>query len=184
MTKRLVKFRGTNDFARVNGRPRRAAQPHYTWNGSAWVISTGGDSSLHGPLWQSCNPTPFQGAMSFAQFVTFITINNNNQGGIIAGGFALGIAGALVGGLPGALIGVGIGAGLGSFGSTITSGGAFQGPAAPRFPSFNPNLTPCPLQDPLSFDEPTFEEFQQQYAAYLAGQVPSTSSNTTPMEAQ
>lgn len=203
MARRLIKFRGTNDFARVNGRPRRAQQPHYTWNGHAWVITnTSGDDAIHGPIWRSCNPTPFEQNMSYTRFVTFSTITSPFDTmpvegalggssllyGLVGSNYATGAtATAGVGGSIAAFGGLSVGL-IGLYAATLTRqtthGGAFQNTNAPRFLNFNSNLTPCPQQDPLSFAEPTFEEFQQQYAAQLAGQVPSTDSNTTPTEAQ
>lgn len=184
MAKRLIKFRGTNDFARVQGRSPRPKQPSYTWNGNAWVLSEGGDGTDRGPRWLACNPPPAKPkAPQGVMYINFTTVNNGNRGGMVAGGFALGIAGAVVGGLPGALVGVGLGAGLGSFGSTTKSAGAWQPISGPYTASFNKFNGPCPKKDPLSFSEPTFTEFQQQYAAYLAGRN-NDQQNVNPLEMQ
>jgi hypothetical protein len=178
MPKRLIHFRGTNDFARVNSR-----------KGSGDYFTGGGATSgalIGSPLWISCNPSPFEQTVQGVRRVQFIHISNTNRGGMTLGGFALGIGGAIVGGLPGALVGVGIGAGMGSFESTITSQ-TMQTPKSFRRVAFEKIKTPCPKQDPLSFSEPTntpasapyveptFEEFKNLYPEYY-GITPVTRS--------
>jgi hypothetical protein len=150
-SRRLINFRGSNEFAYIQ-------------------IGRGRKSDPNATHWVACNPSPFTQAMTKAKFMLYqnVTVTNTNKGGLTAGGFAFGIAGAIAGGLPGALAGTLIGAGMGSFDSKI-SRGVVQVSASPRPASFVKYAKPCIPDNEgdvvAGFVEPTFTEFQQQYLA-------------------
>ena len=50
--KRLINFRGTQDFAHVETRG-------------------GSGATLHGPLWAACNPSPFEQSIKATRFIKF-----------------------------------------------------------------------------------------------------------------
>lgn len=143
MTKRLVKLRGTENFRRVDNKTKGPAP-----------VKTHGS----GPLWEACNPSPFEQAIQAVRFVRFSKYTNakGNPAGAIAGaavGATLGPYGAATGALVGSM--------FGSLKTTTTSGGAWQPTKAFRPVSFLKVKPPCPKKTP--FTEQTFEQVQAQY---------------------
>lgn len=181
MAKRVIKLRGTNDFRRVERRSPRPKQPTYTWNGRAWVLSQPSQKIAvdagNGVIWTSCAAG-----------------NGGNGGGSIGQGTKMQTAfGAPRNKRDLQTLGTGIG--LMGLGMSAT---VFLAPiGVPIFATgvmFNlaagsiKNVTfsrPChtPSMRNESFEEPSFNEFQQQYAAYLAGRN-NDQQNVNPLEMQ
>lgn len=181
MAKRLIKFRGTNDFARVQGRTPRPKQPTYTWNGNAWVLGKQSEKIAvdagNGVIWTSCAAG-----------------NGGNGGGSIGQGTKMQTAfGAPRNKRDLQTLGTGIGLmGLGMsatvflapIGTPIFAVGVMFNLAAGSIK----NVTfsrPCHTSSATAtnFEEPDFNTFQQQYAAYLAGRN-NDQQNVNPLEMQ
>lgn len=181
MPKRVIKLRGTNDFRRIERRAPRPKQPTYTWNGKAWVLSQPSQKIAvdagNGVIWTSCAAG-----------------NGGNGGGSIGQGTKMQTAfGAPRNKRDLQTLGTGIG--LMGLGMSAT---VFLAPiGVPIFATgvmFNlaagsiKNVTfskPCQTSSALktNFEEPSFNEFQQQYAAYLAGRN-NDQQNVNPLEMQ
>lgn len=95
MNKRLIHFRNTNDFARVEARKK--------------AIPKQGN----GVQWSSCNKgmSKPKGMMRFG---FSRTVGLSNKAGILLGGATGGAVGGALGALPGAVIGTVLGAGFSS----------------------------------------------------------------------
>lgn len=128
MTKRLVKLRGTENFRRVDNKTK----------GPAPVKTHGG-----GPLWEACNPSPFEQAIQAVRFIHFtamkkivtsIPFSNSSP-------FPVPISARLQ--------------------VSSGDGGAWQPTKAFRPVSFLKVKPPCPKKTP--FTEQTFEQVQAQY---------------------
>lgn len=137
--KRLINFRGTNDFARVEVKKN------------------------YGPLWQSCNPSPFEQTIQATRFIRFTTPTRMNfSTGNVLGAPLFYVTGLTVPGI-----------------NTTTSGGAWQPTKAFKPVSFEKSKPPCPPKS--TFKEMSFEEFTKMYAAQNAGKY---GSNAIPMESK
>ncbi len=178
MSKRLIKFRGTNDYARVQGRSPRPKQPSWTWNGKTWVLSQPSQKFTvdagDGILWTSC--AAGGGGGSFGQGTKMQTAFGapRRKRDLQTLGTGIGVMGL---GLSATLF-------LAPIGVPIFAVGVMFNLAAGSIK----NVTfsrPCQTSSALqtNFEEPSFNEFQQQYAAYLAGQN-NDQQNVNPLEMQ
>ena len=158
MSKRVIKLRGTQDFRRIERRAPRPKQPSYTWNGKAWVLSQPSQKMTvdagNGVIWTSCAAG-----------------NGGNGGGGIGQGTKMQTAWdsdyRLLVFLP--AVGVMFNLAAGSIKNVTFSR-----------PCIDPTLAEG-LK--VGFEEPDFNTFQQQYAAYLAGRN-NDQQNVNPMEMQ
>jgi hypothetical protein len=169
MPKRLVKFRGTNDYARVEGRSAPPAQPKYKYDSKSrtWILTnpTMPNTDTGGVVWASCYPSQFTlnvGAREVGAPLQPWTIQNRSfKSPDIKSPF-----------------GQGIQKGNQMIGPLFMSGGTT------RFVYLSRPCTPAnaaAVQE--SAAEPTFTEFQQQYLAYLAGRS-KNAQNAKPLEMQ
>lgn len=179
MPKRLIKFRGTNDYARVKGRSPRPKQPTYTWNGKAWVLSQPSQKFTvdagDGVIWTSCAAGGGEGGtigQGTKMQTAFGAPRNKRDLQMLGDGIGL--------------MGLGMSATvfLAPIGVPIFAVGVMFNLAAGSIK----NVTfsrPChtPSMRNESFEEPDFNTFQQQYAAYLAGRS-TDQQNVNPLEMQ
>lgn len=176
MPKRLIKFRGTNDYARVQGRSPRPKQPSWTWNGKAWVLSQPSQKMTvdagNGVIWTSCAAGGGGGSIGQGTKMQTAFGAPRRKRDLQMIGTGIGVMGL---GLSATLF-------LAPIGVPIFAVGVMFNLAAGSIK----NVTfsrPCHTSSATAtnFEEPDFNTFQQQYAAYLAGQIP-TPSTIPPME--
>lgn len=181
MAKRVIKLRGTNDFRRIERRAPRPKQPTYTWNGKAWVLSQPSQKMTvdagNGVIWTSCAAgNGGNGGGSIGQGTKMQTAFGapRNKRDLQALGTGIGLMG----------LGMSASVFLAPIGAPIFAVGVMFNLAAGSIK----NVTfskPCQTSSALqtNFEEPTFTEFQQQYAAYLAGRN-NDQQNVNPLEMQ
>lgn len=178
MAKRVIKFRNTNDFARVERRSPRPKQPSYTWNGKAWVLSQPSQKFTvdagDGILWTSCAAGGGGGSIGQGTKMQTAFGAPRRKRDLQMLGDGIGIMGL---GMSASLF-------LAPIGVPIFAVGVMFNLAAGSIK----NVTfsrPCHTSSALqtNFEEPTFTEFQQQYAAYLAGRN-NDQQNVNPLEMQ
>jgi len=184
MAKRVIKLRGTQDFRRIERRAPRPKQPTYTWNGKAWVLSQPSQKMTvdagNGVIWTSCAAgNGGNGGGSIGQGTKMQTAFGapRNKRDLQTLGTGIGLMGL---GMSASVFLAPIGAPIFAVGVMFNlAAGSIKNVTFSR-PCIDPTLAEG-LK--VGFEEPDFNTFQQQYAAYLAGRN-NDQQNVNPLEMQ